>query len=833
MKVELLLEATDRMSGAIAAIDVKMDKLTQTERKAAAAAKDMGKAQGEAMEKIGRGATLVGAGILAGVGTQMAAFAELESAQARAQNAYSTMEGPSKFWDSINKQTIEAGNLLPGTTADYLELATAMKQAGLAEEIIAGGGFKAAAALKVMFDLNPGEAGRQTVQLGKSFGIAGKEFGGFADSIQRMREASGMGLSEIATAAPYVSRVAKPLGIGGLADAKMMLTIMGVLKQTGVEGSMVGTAVGGALEHLALMGPRLAHTRGAVMGEAKKILTENRLDLKFFNKKGDFLGLSNFVTQLDKLKVLHAEQRSIVGGAYFGQEGSALASAVGTAEFNAMAHKLVEQESLQTRLTRITGTLGSKTEALMGSARNLAAEVGSSLAPILKNLLDGGNALLGNLAELVKEHPSLTAGILGTVTAMGGFLLVGGGSLWMLGKITMGIIEFRSSMTLLLPMLQTLTGAMGPLQGGMAGFMAILGPMLPLMLLVGGAALVIATNWDVAGESFERAGTSMGHAGANLRELFAITGEESKDAAKDLSYFGSVAMIIGNTVDQAAYAFESLTGAIVVLKRELLDLIKIPAAGMGSALAQYGMSRASGKGIVASLNDAAKANNATVRDRKIESRGKSLETMKSWARDPFGFGAADLARTAQLGQVDAKGHSLEEVEARKGFRQAIQVQLRNAHLDQAEVSRGLSVSKLVDTMPLQGVDSAAFRAQLLESLEKKNPRLAAKLHSLKMDLAPVGSVSDQAVGLEASSRGIQRPAMHERLRQAQSGRAEAAPGITMDRLVDTINITAMDEASFTAQFMESVRKKAPELFRQMQRQQSLDSRGHFAPEGAH
>lgn len=442
LKLALVLEAVNRFSAPMKDAERALGAVrAETDRTARAAAKLQ--ALSSSCESVGRKSLAMGAALGVGAGAVLKSFTDLENAQAAAQNAYSTLDGLDKAWDSVNKQAIKAGDLYPGTTADFINLAASMKSMGMEAATIESGAFKGAAALQVMFGLNPEAAGEQFVQMSKAMGIAGKDSLAFADTIQRAKYAGGMSLSEISDAMPYAGAALKRFGVEGLEDAKMVLATMGMLKQAGLNGSMIGTAMAGALDHLAILGPKLAHTRGAIAQEAAAAMSRNGIQLEFFDSAGGFKGYGNFLAQMDKIKNIKSDaDKALIAKTFFGEEGGRMVSMVSLAGYDEMARKMVMQEDIQKRLDRITKTLGNSMEAAGGTAKNVAAKFGERMAPAIKTLLERVNTFLGSMGEWIDRHPVLSKNIGLTVLSVSALLsVVGGGSL-VVGKLASGLVGF-------------------------------------------------------------------------------------------------------------------------------------------------------------------------------------------------------------------------------------------------------------------------------------------------------------------------------------------------------------------------------------------------------
>src|SRR5260370_7678919 len=64
---------------------------------------------------------------------------------------------------------IKLGNTLPGSTQDFVEMFTVLKQGGMQTERILGGAAQAVANLAVVTHQNPAELGKEFAQLGEMF----------------------------------------------------------------------------------------------------------------------------------------------------------------------------------------------------------------------------------------------------------------------------------------------------------------------------------------------------------------------------------------------------------------------------------------------------------------------------------------------------------------------------------------------------------------------------------------------------------------------------------------------------------------------------------------
>jgi TP901 family phage tail tape measure protein len=270
--------------------------------------------------------------------------------------------------------------------------------------------------------------------MARGMGIAGKDSMAFADAIQRVSYAAGLKLPEIKESMKYMGSSLKQLGVEGMGNSKTVLAMMGALRQSNVEGSQIGTTFQGAFEHMATMAARLKSGRGEIMKEAEEAMKASGVKLNFFDKDGKFLGMENFADQFDKLKGISEEKRLMLGKALFGSEGSKMAL-LDSSKLRDMTRGMLQQESIEVRLGRITGTLGAATHAATGSFTNFLATIGEKVAPMLLPVLGKLNDILGVMQSFVDKHPKLVGALAGTVGGLGLLAVASGGALWGFGKI--------------------------------------------------------------------------------------------------------------------------------------------------------------------------------------------------------------------------------------------------------------------------------------------------------------------------------------------------------------------------------------------------------------
>ncbi|WP_424158294.1 phage tail tape measure protein [Thermocrinis sp.] len=405
------------------------------------------------------------------------AYKSSELAQVEMEVALMTKEGlPTEKIKELNKQVEELGTKLPGTTADFYRVVTALKGAGMELDKIVNGGLKAASYLWVLFkeEASPKEVAEMVQSFSNAYRIAGEDFEAFADQIQRLKFASGLTLTQIAYATKYFSAELGQLGFTGLKASKFMLAWIGTLKQFGVAGETAGTSIRSVLQRIPELNERLEKLR--------KQGFDININLKdFYDEKGAFK-LEEFLmairkelsaiqdplkrmqalkqlfdmegmraiapllaaTKEEALMYLEEIRKSIEAThdpkviAEFREQYEQLRKQIEAGGFTGlekMAKELENQASLQQRLNRLMNTYANVLEAAEGTLVNLLSVIGSLLAPTLIAILNPLNDLLGRLADFIQENKAV-ARVLTLV--VGGFV----GFLAIMGTVSLAVASF-------------------------------------------------------------------------------------------------------------------------------------------------------------------------------------------------------------------------------------------------------------------------------------------------------------------------------------------------------------------------------------------------------
>jgi hypothetical protein len=326
------------------------------------------------LNAAGQGGLQLAAGLAGVLGYQARAFAQVEDAATGLKNTLMDKNGLAGGFEQINKIALSLGNQLPGTTADFMSMASTLKALGVSTDSLAGGALEATAYLSVV-GKNMGvtyESAAQAVgKLGNAFGIAAGDLIPFADTLQRTLH-MGIDLEQMQYAMARVSGPLKALGKQGLGVANDLVPLVALLIQSGVSGEQAGTGIGKMVSVLAM--------------------------------QGKFTNVQNMVKDLEKMNRLAADKKLQAFKNLFGEEHAGKAAIIAAGGYTQLVNKMAEQASLQQRINNSLGTLTNLWEAAAGTFTNAMAAFGEVYAPQLRQLAGAINDVSSGLMDWAKNN---------------------------------------------------------------------------------------------------------------------------------------------------------------------------------------------------------------------------------------------------------------------------------------------------------------------------------------------------------------------------------------------------------------------------------------------
>lgn len=469
----------------------RLQQVSEQQKKLNAAQASYQKSKALQGDLAGKGAGMVATGAAVGAVSAIPII-EFSKAETAATGLKVSMMGAGgvvrKEFAEINALATQLGNKLPGTTADFQDMMTTLIQQGMSSKAILGGLGEATAFLGVQMKLPFNEAAEFAAKLQDATGTAEKDMMSLMDVIQRSYylgvDKTNMlqGFSKLSSALPVLRKQ-------GLEAAQLLSPLIVMADQAGMAGEASGNAYRKAFQ--------LSMDTGKV-GKANNILADMGIKLDFTDGKGEFAGLENMFSQLQKLGGLNTETRLSVLKQIYGDDAETLQVmnimiTKGIAGYRETAAKMEAQASLQLRVNEQLNTLTNLWDAATGTFTNALVNVGEAVAPELKELVKWLGEMAEGLGVWIKANPQLTATLFKAAMAVGALAVAGGTLTLMLAGILGPLAMIKYSLSVLsIKSLPFMGGALSKLGGALKW---IIGGLRALSL----ALLTTPIGWLILG----------------------------------------------------------------------------------------------------------------------------------------------------------------------------------------------------------------------------------------------------------------------------------------------------------------------------------------------
>lgn len=378
-----------------------------------------------------RGARLLGAPVREYMGQEQAST-DLKVTMMRADGSFGAFE-------ELNKQAKQLGNVLPGTTQDFINLAKAMKEQGVKDEVLTGGGLKAAAELAVLMNMGQEEGGTFTARMIEAHGLNPDDLNKAADMTQRAYFAFGLKKEDMGEAMKYYAPNVNALKLTGEDNYRKLLAIQGMAARQGLEGSMFGTNFSMMLSKLGEGPKALEMAKKGMKGEARDVLKKAGVKFNFYNKDGTLKDIESIVKELEKFDVVRKklgdEEALLAMRQMFGEQGGRVAKILAQQGVEGLTQALADmdgQADKTMRITEKTSTLSAAFEQLEGVATLLSGTLGETLR---ESLLWLSTSLQGfiedTLQPFIEKHKTwvkwgmiVAAGLIALAATCGVLLLI-------------------------------------------------------------------------------------------------------------------------------------------------------------------------------------------------------------------------------------------------------------------------------------------------------------------------------------------------------------------------------------------------------------------------
>lgn len=365
--------------------------------------------------------------VVAPVWTSVKTFMEQEESANNLKIAMMKADGTFGKFNEISKIAGDLGRDLPGTRKDFFDLAKALKNQGIQDDTLLGGGLKTSAKLNVLLDMDQASGGEFFAKMLEAHDLSEKDMDLVADDLQKAMFAAGMNKEQMYGAMAYYASNVRSMKLTGRENTRKIFAIEGLAAQQGMEGTSFGTGFSTMLDRMNKGPKMLAEAKKGMKAEAAEIMQKSGVVFDFWDKKGNFKGINGMISELEKLDKIRQkfgdEGAGLVAEGLFGVEGKRLALLLaekGSKGLQDFLDKMQAQASLEERIAQKTKTLSSSLEQLGGVWESAVGTFGSAFAEDIKNFATSAQGFIENTLqpwlennkELIKSGVKVVGGLL-------------------------------------------------------------------------------------------------------------------------------------------------------------------------------------------------------------------------------------------------------------------------------------------------------------------------------------------------------------------------------------------------------------------------------------
>ncbi len=359
------------------------------------------------LKSMATGATIVGAGMLAGFGIAAAAAANFGSAMSEVEGATGANVVQ---MGQLRQAALDAGQATVFSASEAATAQAELGKAGVSTANILGGALTGSLNLAAAGGMDLARAAEVGAFAMNTFSLSGGEMSHVADVLAAGANKSAADVDGMAQSLQQTGLVSAQFGIG-LEDTVGTLSMFA---QAGLQGSDAGTSMKTMLQAFT---PKSA--------EAKTAMRE--LNLEFFDAHGNFVGLEDAAEQLQtKMAGLTQEQRVSALQTIFGTDAIRAASILyrqGGEGVSFWAGQ-VNDAGYAAEMARIkNNNLKGDLEELQGTIEVALITTGERADGALRSLTQSVSATVEGLSAMPPVLDAVTMGVLG----VGGAVLTGAG----------------------------------------------------------------------------------------------------------------------------------------------------------------------------------------------------------------------------------------------------------------------------------------------------------------------------------------------------------------------------------------------------------------------
>lgn len=407
-------------------------------------------------QKLGRSMTIMGAGITAVSALAVKSFISFEQEIANA--------------GAVANATASEMQLLTDTAKEMgLTTVFSASESAKALSFLAMAGFDVTESTKALpgvlqlaaaAQIDLATAADITSNVLSGYGFEVKQITRVNDVMAKAFTSANTNLEQLGEAMKLAGPVASAAGIQ-FEETAGAIALMG---NAGIQASMAGTALRGSITRM--LNPA---------ADAQKVMRE--LGISFTDAQGDLLPLVDIIGQLEKSGISAGDAMKV-----FGQRAGPAMLALISQGSDALREMTVELEASGGTAAEIAArqldTLGGQFKLLKSATEGLAIELGSVLAPIIRDAAVAMTEIAGKISDWTQAHPDLTKFLAITVAAVGALMLVLGPLLIMLPGIVAAVGLLTGAVAGLGVAVTVATGPVGILAVGIGVLAVALAPKL-------------------------------------------------------------------------------------------------------------------------------------------------------------------------------------------------------------------------------------------------------------------------------------------------------------------------------------------------------------------
>lgn len=391
-----------------------------TIQRAAAASRAEAQSLSDAFENLGGLSISLGKGFLAagggiaGAGLYAVKKAmEVETSEAALKNTLTGGEAESaQQLQALYREAQKLGVELPGSTKDMMEMFVALRQQGISVKNILGNGEgglgKATATFATLCGRDFQTSAVYVAKFQEALGVSAAKTTEMIGKLNQLRNASGLTEDQLFETMKYVGpslSALKVTGPGKEYAIDEIFSFFGILAKKGIEGSSAGTGT-------AQMLMRLSKINEIINSDKFKyadLIAKHKIRFTLFDRKGEFIGLTNAIAQFADLKnKLNDQQVMNLTNALLGDEAGRVMMAAMQEDvpgMHAMQREIMGQKGMDESIKNIMSTGAMKWETLQGGIETSISTIGKKISEHIKldELFDKAIDKLDKLNEWLND----------------------------------------------------------------------------------------------------------------------------------------------------------------------------------------------------------------------------------------------------------------------------------------------------------------------------------------------------------------------------------------------------------------------------------------------